>query len=393
MEKDEKSGTAVPGSHSLAETERKSLKSTNKNGNPIRLPSKILAVVADPSNPYDAVFIAESVGSVRRVTLEVGEKDTIFRGPTAPVTSVAISPDGKRLLAGCWDKTIWSWSLQNRQPLLRYRGHTDFVKCLLTLKLSKTDLLVSGAADASITVWDLQSAERLHVLKGHSRGILNLALDPATYHPEISILAGRQEAIIFSAGSDREIRRWRISVEKAEQVEAEKPILVHDTSVYCLRFDADEDLWTASADGTTKCLSRSRGFQPDTTMQHGDYVRAVAVDEAGGFAITAGRSEDIKVWDRGSGDLVHVYEGHYEEVTGLLMLGHRCVSVGIDATVRVWSLKSEDLRAARGKKEEDQHALLRGDGIRSESTAAGDQSVGGLTEEEAKELDELMQDD
>ncbi|KAI4100830.1 MAG: hypothetical protein L6R37_005229 [Teloschistes peruensis] len=327
-------------SHSLAETERKSLKSTNKNGNPIRLPSKILAVVADPSNPYDAVFIAESVGSVRRVTLEV-----------------------------------------------------DFVKCLLTLKLSKTDLLVSGAADASIIVWDLQSAERLHVLKGHSRGILDLALDPATYHPEISILEDRQEAIIFSACSDREIRRWRISVEKAEQVEAEKPILVHDTSVYCLRFDADEDLWTASADGTTKCLSRSRGFQPDTTMQHGDYVRAVAVDEAGGFTITAGRSEDIKVWDRGSGDLVHVYEGHYEEVTGLLMLEHRCVSVGIDATVRVWSLTSEDLRAGRRKKEEDQHALLRGDGVRSESTTAGDQSVGGLTEEEAKELDELMQDD
>lgn len=282
--------------------------------------------------------------------------------------------------------------MQNRQPLLRYRGHTDFVKCVLTLKLSGTELVVSGGADASVIVWNLEYAEKLHVLKGHSRGILDLALDPTTYPPEVSVPKGRQEAVIFSAGSDRGIRQWRVGVEKAEQVEAGKPMLVHDTSVCCLRFDDDEDLWTASADGTTKCLSRSHGFLPDTTIQHGDYVRAVAIDEAGGFAITAGRSEDIKVWDRGSGDLVHVYEGHYEEVTGLVMLEQRCVSVGIDATVRVWSLKSDDLRVARRKQEEDRKALLKGD-ITGESTAAGDPSVGSLTEEEARELEELMQDE
>ena len=59
-------------SHSLTETHRKALKSKNKNGNPIRLPSKVLALVADPQDA-GAVYVAESAGTVRRLVLDVGE--------------------------------------------------------------------------------------------------------------------------------------------------------------------------------------------------------------------------------------------------------------------------------------------------------------------------------
>ncbi|KAI4240182.1 MAG: hypothetical protein L6R42_011575, partial [Xanthoria sp. 1 TBL-2021] len=249
-----------------------------------------------------------------------GDKGVVYRGPTAPLTSVAIDSTGKTLFAGCWDKSIWSWSLSNRQPLLRYQGHTDFVKCLITLRLRTTEIVVSGAADASIIVWNMETAERLHVLKGHTRGVLDLAVDPSTYDHNNVPADGLQEAVVFSAGSDREIRRWRISLEKAEQLDPETPLLVHETSVYALHFDDDGDLWTASADGTAKCLSRFQNFQLDSTIQHGDYVRAVALEEIGGYVVTAGRSEDVKVWDRGSGELVSTFSGHYEEVTGLVML-------------------------------------------------------------------------
>ncbi|KAL2057836.1 hypothetical protein ABVK25_001453 [Lepraria finkii] len=56
--------------HSLAETTRKASKSKNNFGSPIRLQSKILAVLADPTHDA-AVYVAESAGTVRRVVLEV----------------------------------------------------------------------------------------------------------------------------------------------------------------------------------------------------------------------------------------------------------------------------------------------------------------------------------
>lgn len=279
--------------------------------------------------------------------------------------------------------------MSTRDPLIRYRGHTDFVKCVLTLRLDQNDILVSGAADASIIVWDIQSGRRIHVLKGHTRGVLDLAIDPIISELDEDAGHGMREAFIFSSGSDREIRRWRIGLDAAEEVNPSQPLLVHETSVYGLCFDADGDLWTASADGTAKCLSRSRHFEADTTIPHGDYVRAIAIDEAGGYAVTAGRNEDVKVWDRGTGDLVHAFVGHYEEVTGLLMLGQRCVSVGIDGTVRVWSLMPSDLQNAKNKPDKEYQAL------KADGTLAQEEEriSSGLTEEEERELAELMQDD
>lgn len=58
-------------SHSLAETSRKAAKSSNENGAPIRLKSKILAIISDPSHP-SAIYIAESAGQARRILLDVG---------------------------------------------------------------------------------------------------------------------------------------------------------------------------------------------------------------------------------------------------------------------------------------------------------------------------------
>ncbi|KAL8762327.1 MAG: hypothetical protein Q9184_001634 [Pyrenodesmia sp. 2 TL-2023] len=376
--------------HSLAESERKSLKSKNKNGSPVRLRSKILAVTADPSCPGNAIFVATSGGNVIRVMTD--EKDATYKGPTTPVTCIAISPDGQKLFAGCWDKTIWSWSVADRRQLLRYRGHTDFVKCVVTVRLSLNDVIVSGGADASIVVWDVKTGKRIHVLKGHTRGVLGLAIDPLTYDTDDNLKDASKDVTIFSAGSDREIRRWRIGLDKAEQLDAEQPILAHETSVYALRFDADGDLWTASADGTTKCLSRSHEFQPDATIKHGDYVRAVAIDEIGGRIVTAGRSEDIKIWDRGSGNLVHVFDGHFDEVSGLVLFEQRCVSVGIDCTVRTWSLKTEDMQNARRKQEVDQQRRIAGEDVVDDQHTKT-VAQGGLTEEEEQELAELMQND
>ena len=56
---------------SEAEHARKAAKAGNKNGDPLRMKSKILAAVPDPASPSTSIFIAESAGYVRRVNLDV----------------------------------------------------------------------------------------------------------------------------------------------------------------------------------------------------------------------------------------------------------------------------------------------------------------------------------
>ena len=62
----------------LATTERKAAKSKNKYGDPIKLSSKVLAVIADPFTE-NSVFLAEAVGQISRVDLEVCKQTLVTR--------------------------------------------------------------------------------------------------------------------------------------------------------------------------------------------------------------------------------------------------------------------------------------------------------------------------
>ncbi|KKK14624.1 hypothetical protein P175DRAFT_0529808 [Aspergillus ochraceoroseus IBT 24754] len=357
----------------LDEQKRKDAKSSNTHGSPIRLQSKILAVQPDPLKA-GAVYVAQSGGTVRNIILETGETAAIFKGPTAPVTSICFSPNGQLLFAACWDKTIWSWDVTTRQPTLRYEGHTDFVRAVISTRLNGQDVLISGGADAQILVFDIASGERLHVLKGHTKGIQDLTIDPASLDPD------SLERVVFSAGSDREIRRFDIS-KGSQDLTGTEALLAHETNVYKLFFDQDADLWTASADKTAKCLVREDGWKPNLTLNHPDYVRDVVVDERGGWVVTACRDEEVRVWNRSTGQLYHTFSGHYEEITGLVLLGYTLVSVSIDATIRQWSLKPDEL----------QKAVTEATQPPAEEQSANPESM--LTEEEERELAELLEED
>jgi WD40 repeat protein len=114
-------------------------------------------------------------------------------------------------------------------------------------------------------------------------------------------------------------------------------------------------------------------------------VRDVAVDEDGGWVITACRDEHVRVWEKGSGKLNHVFSGHFEEVTGLVFLSQqRIVSVSIDATVRQWSLKPEDLSKAIQEAEDERAGL--------EKEIEPEKKEGVMTAEEEAELAELLDD-
>lgn len=300
-----------------------------------------------------------------------------YSGPAAPLTSVAYSPFSDTLFAGCWDKSIWSWTASSRKPGKRFQGHTDFVKAVVTCKLQGKELLISASADASIIVWDAASGEQLHKLKGHTRGILALAIDP------LESEANAESITLLSAGSDREIRRWNVGLSAASEIQS-SPIIVHETSIDAIHFDSDGDLWSASADKTAKCLAREREWHEDSQYEHPDFVRDVAVDEDGGWVVTACRDEEVRVWDRGSGKLHHVFTGHFEEVTGLVLLsGQRLVSVGIDATVRMWSLKPQEL--AKAIKEAEDEKLGLGEEKKPDNKAST------MTAEEEAELAELLE--
>lgn len=65
----------------------------------------------------------------------------VYRGPTAPVTSVVIGGQGGgSVFAGCWDKDIWSWQRDSKALGRRFKGHSDFVKAIICARMGGKDV-------------------------------------------------------------------------------------------------------------------------------------------------------------------------------------------------------------------------------------------------------------
>jgi WD40 repeat protein len=374
-------------STSLAESDRKRRKAANQLGDPIKFATKILAVQsAQLNSPSDSVFVAEAGGVISALRLSSNEAHAGPRGPQAPLTSLAFhtapattgSSTVTTIYAGCWDKSIWRYPLQDNKIAAptSFPAHTDFVKCLLVVPTpDRQHILMSGGADGDIRLWSLDGRP-LGFIKPGARGIECLALDPLSSPdaPVVFASTSKQEIFSFVVPSLSEIATFRF--------ELAGPIVAHATSVYKLHFDDDGDMWTASADKTAKHLLRADGWKTESTLVHPDFVRDVVTHGKYGWVVTACRDENVRVWNAATGDLHHVFSGHYEEVTGLALVNDMIISVSIDATLRRWSLDPVDLRQAIEKAKSS--SLLQ-----QEPEPPSD--LGMLTEQEEAELRALME--
>ena len=74
-----------------------------------------------------------------------------FKGHTRPVTSVAFSPNGKRIVSGSDDNTVKVWDADRGTELLTLKGHTDRVTSVAYSPDGERILTASGQ---QLTIWD-----------------------------------------------------------------------------------------------------------------------------------------------------------------------------------------------------------------------------------------------
>lgn len=303
------------------------------------------------------------------------------------MTSICLSTDGTKLYAGCWDNDIWSWNIATCAPSRKFEGHRDFVKAVLCLGTpTGKEILASGGADGDVLLWDTDTGQRLGVVKGKSRAVQQLAVDPT-----------QEKATIFASFSNPVICHFSLTATTDfRSLAFSDPIAAHPTSIYTLHFDSDGDLWTGSADKTAKHLIRANDWKADTTLTHPDFVRDIVVHEHRGWVVTACRDEEVRVWSLATGELHHTFSGHFEEVTALCLAGDKVISVSIDATIRQWSLAPADLKKAkedaadpeRAKEDERERQTVETDP--SALTAEEERELAALMENEERELQELI---
>jgi WD40 repeat protein/DNA-binding SARP family transcriptional activator len=203
-----------------------------------------------------------------------GQTLHILREHTSLVKSVAFSADGRFLASGSWDQTVCVWALGGQtvsapgeiRPLCILRGHEGAIESLAFSP--DGSLLASGSWDHTVHVWALganpaMDARRLHVLRGHTAGILAVAFMP-TY--ESGALA--QSTRLASASDDGTLRLWDMQSGEIRHV-----LLDHSQSVTALAFTPDGQLLASgSTDQTIKCWDVESGVCLQTLRATGRFA-------------------------------------------------------------------------------------------------------------------------
>lgn len=195
-----------------------------------------------------------------------------LKGASDNYRTSIISPDGKRLAAGCGDKSVWVWSFEyaGMKPM-QLKGHKGAVTGVAFARSAES--LLSAGEDGTVRQWDLTT--------GTDKGSLNAAVGP------IRCLAfgGKKVAV---GGKTLGVRRRTASFSRFDG---------HQGHVNCVAFSSDGSLLASGgADGTVRIWLVDEGTELARLEGHIKAVRAVAFGPDGGVLFSGGEDGVIRRW-------------------------------------------------------------------------------------------------
>jgi len=290
-----------------------------------------------------------------------GEVVQTFSGHADSVNRIALSPDGKQLVAAGWDGTMDWWDLPagkarrvdgingiyaavfagdgrrfvyglgkdiavqdvaSGQRLLTLSGNTGLVKALAVAP--DGTWLASGSEDRSVRVWDSASGRERFKLDGHKGHVDALAISP-------------DGTLLASGDDDGMVLLW----------DPAKGTLLATLAGYrgwikALVFSADGKQLAAANYNKDVALWDVAARRLALTLEgHEGSVNDVAYSPDGKLIATASADRTVRLWDRDSARLLHTFTGHQGWVNAVRFTpnGKFLLSGSEDNTIGLWRVR------------------------------------------------------
>ncbi|OOK77749.1 nucleoporin Nup120/160 family protein [Mycobacterium kansasii] len=204
-------------------------------------------------------------------------------GHTLWVTSVAFSPDGRRIVSGSADDTLRLWDAGTGQPIgAPLTGHTASVSSVAFSPDGHR--IVSGSYDKTLRLWDAATGQPIGApLTGHTESVTSVAFSPDGHR-------------IVSGSTDTTLRLW----DAATGAPIGAPLTGHTDSVDSVAFSSDGRRIVSGgsiADGTVRLWDVSTGQQIGPPLSgHTGTVFSVAFSPDGRRIVSGGLDMTLRLW-------------------------------------------------------------------------------------------------
>jgi WD40 repeat protein/transcriptional regulator with XRE-family HTH domain len=245
----------------------------------------------------------------------------VFKGHTAEILDIDISPDGKYLATGSVDKTARLWDLATGESIQTFSGHTGGIDGIAFSPDGKT--LVTGSTDHTARLWDVMSGETIRVFSGHTAEV-----------GDVEFSSDGQS--IVSSSWDQTARIWDVATGETLHI-----LRGHSSFLTRVIYSPDgKYVLTGSGDDTARLWDAATGEEVHVFTGHTDNVGALAFSLDGKYAVTGGDDHAIKLWDIATGQLGREFSGHQGWVSAIEFSpdGRFLITGSADRTARLWDV-------------------------------------------------------
>jgi WD40 repeat protein/tetratricopeptide (TPR) repeat protein len=268
------------------------------------------------------VAIADAEGAVHVWDVQTGKAvgEPISAG--AAITTLAFTPDGKRLLAAAGPH-VFLWDIAT--------GKVAFTPLELPAPVTQALLSADGkrlltvtkdqGGDTSVQVWDAVKGEAVGKPLDHAGNLAALAF-------------GADGRDILLAGTDRSVRRWDPTSGNAKGVTLDQTAAVQSAS-----FSLDgKRLVTANGDRTARVWQVETGQPATPPLRHAADVTRAEFSPDGRRVATVSRDQSAHVWDAATGESLGGRLKHGDAVALATFSpdGRHLLTACADGRVRVW---------------------------------------------------------
>ncbi len=244
----------------------------------------------------------------------------IYRGHIASVTSLAWSPNGKRIASASADRTVQVWDAATGRHVFIYRGHAAGVSAVAWSPNGK--YLASASADNQVQVWEAISGHAIFTYQGHVSGVNAVAWSPNGKY-------------LVSASADNQVQVWDVTTKQVAFT-----YRGHATGINAVAWSPNgKYLVSASADNQVQVWDVTARQVVFTYRGHTDPVSTVAWSPNGKYIASSGSSDKtVQVWSAMTGSHIITYQSssHVPVAVAWSPDGKYIVST-IDAEVHIWN--------------------------------------------------------